>query len=134
MAVVVCVVVLRAEGTGVVLRLLPETLAAVGTLLAGSACSCVTGVLESGCSRRFSSTGGDATFAMEPFCWDRGVAALSDCFTKWPLVSLSEIPDLRDAWLLDFWVMASELGERNEVVSVCALLAKVLVDGESRYS
>jgi len=82
---VVVWVVLRAEGTGVVLRLLPETLAAVGVLLVGSACSWVTGVLESGCSRRFSSTGGDATTFADgpfPFGWERGVVERSVGFTK----------------------------------------------------
>lgn len=130
---VVVVVVVRADGTGVVLRLLPETLAAVGTRLAGSACSCGTGVLESGCSRRFSSTGAaaaDLAVVPLPFAWDRAETDL----VRLPLVSFSEMPDLREAWLPDFWVMASELGERREVVSVCALLAKVLEDGESRYS
>lgn len=117
-----------------VLRLLPETLAAAGTRFAGSAWSWGTGVLESGCSRRFSSTSPVVVLAADPFGWDRGVAARSLDLTRLPLVSFREMPDLREAWLLDFWVMASELGERSEVVSVCALLARVLEDGESRYS
>lgn len=130
---VAVVVVVRAEGTGVVLRLLLLiTLAgAAGVRFIGSACSCATGVLDMGCSRRFSSTG--AALAADPLVCERGVAARSD-LTRLPLVSLSEMPDLSEAWLPDFWVMASELGERKDVVSVCALLASVLVDGESRYS
>lgn len=138
---VAVVVVVLAEGTGVVLRLLllatlegldADDAAAAATRLVGSACSCGTGVLEMGWSRRFSSIGA-ALAEIRPFVWERGVVARSDLI-RLPFVSLSEMPDLMDAWLPDFWVMARELGERNDVVSVCALLANVLVEGESRYS